>query len=265
MARTVAGTPEMGLMAAALTRMGRFYDLPTGSAGCTSDAKQAGPEAVMEKFFTTLPPVCAGADIIVGLGEIESDQLLILEQLVVDNEIAHFCERLYGGVDASESKILYEDIARSGPGGNFLKLKSTRLAARSDEFFYPLLTDRHTPEKWAEEGKPTMYSKAREKVEQILAAPWSTRCQKKYPWSLTPYCNLPTGNWLTECDWGGGKANRRRNRNFLKGEAKSQRKKALSRICLPGDGCLEVRGVKAGINIAISKAMLGFTQGSFQP
>ncbi len=167
----LGGTPEMGLMAAALTQMGRFYNLPTSSAGCTSDAKQPGPEAVMEKIFTTLPPVCAGSDIIVGMGEIESDQLLVLEQVVVDNEIAHYCERLYKGVDASDSKRIFEDFSKYGHGGNYLKSKNTRLAARSDEFLYPTLIDRHTYETWLSLGKPTMYTKAREKVEQILAGP----------------------------------------------------------------------------------------------
>jgi len=167
----LGGSPEMGLMAAALTQMGRFYGLPTTSAGCTADAKQPGPEVVIEKLVTTLPPVCAGADIVIGMGEIESDQLLVLEQLIVDNEIAHFCDRLVQGVDASPQKELFEDIAQTGPGGNYLKLKSTRLAARSDEFFYPLLFDRLSPEKWIEAGKPTLYTTAREKVEEILAGP----------------------------------------------------------------------------------------------
>jgi trimethylamine--corrinoid protein Co-methyltransferase len=167
----VGGSPEMGLMSAALTQMGRFYDLPSTSAGCTADAKQPGPEAVIEKLITTLPPVCAGADIIIGLGEIESDQLLVLEQLVVDNEIAHFCERMLQGVDASPQKELFDDIAQTKPGGNFLKLKSTRLAARSNEFFYPQLFDRLTQEKWLQAGKPTLYTKAREKVQEILAGP----------------------------------------------------------------------------------------------
>lgn len=167
----LGGSPEMGLMAAALTQMGRFYHLPSTSAGCTADAKQPGPEAVIEKLLTTLPPVLAGADLVIGMGEIESDQLLVLEQLVVDNEIAHFCDRLLQGVDSSPQKELFEDIAQTGPGGNFLKLKNTRLAARSDEFFYPLLFDRLSPEKWIEAGKPTIYTKAREKVDEILAGP----------------------------------------------------------------------------------------------
>jgi trimethylamine---corrinoid protein Co-methyltransferase len=167
----LGGSPEMGLMAAALTQMGRYYGLPTGSAGCTADAKQPGPEAVIEKLITALPPVCAGADIIIGMGEIESDQLLVLEQLVIDNELAHFCERLVQGVDASPQKELFEDIAQTGPGGNYLKLKSTRLAARSDEFFYPLLFDRNTPDKWNLAGRPGLYGNARQKVHEMLATP----------------------------------------------------------------------------------------------
>ena len=60
-----------------------------------------------------------GADILVGFGEIESDQLLILEQIVVDNEIAHLCQRLAEGVDSADEKDLFDDIARIGPGGSF--------------------------------------------------------------------------------------------------------------------------------------------------
>jgi trimethylamine--corrinoid protein Co-methyltransferase len=167
----LGGSPEMGLMAAALTEMGRFYDLPTSSAGCTSDAKQPGPEAVLEKMMTTLPPACAGADIIIGLGEIESDQVLVLEQLIVDNELAHFCERMVSGVQVDQGRDLHQDILQVGPGGNFLKSKHTRAAARTSEFFYPELMDRHTYESWIELGKPGMYVKAREKVEEILAGP----------------------------------------------------------------------------------------------
>jgi trimethylamine--corrinoid protein Co-methyltransferase len=167
----LGGSPEMGVMAAALVQMGRFYNLPVSSAGCTSDARQPGPEAVLEKMMTTLPPVFAGADIIVGFGEIESDQVLVLEQIVVDNELAHFCERISSGVDSSPAKDLYDDVAQVGPGGNYLKSRHTRQMARSDEFFYPNLIDRHTYETWLDLGMPTMYTKAREKVDAILASP----------------------------------------------------------------------------------------------
>ena len=167
----LAGTPEMGLQSAALVGMGRHYGLPSTSAGCSSDAKEPGAEAVLDKLITTVPPVCAGSDIIVGMGLIEGDQLLILEQLVVDNEIARLCKRLYQGVDSRASMDLYADIAHVGPGGHFLKSRNTRLAARSPEFYMSDLLDRHTYGAWLELGKPNMYTRAREKVKEILAAP----------------------------------------------------------------------------------------------
>jgi trimethylamine--corrinoid protein Co-methyltransferase len=167
----LAGTPEMGLQSAALVVMGRYYNLPSTSAGCSSDAKAPGAEAILDKLITTIPPVAAGSDIIVGTGEIEGDQLLILEQLVVDNELAHICERLYSGVDGSPGRDLYADIAKVGPGGHFLGARSTRLAARSDEFYMSKLMDRHPYEAWLELGKPDLYRNARQKVNEILAAP----------------------------------------------------------------------------------------------
>jgi trimethylamine--corrinoid protein Co-methyltransferase len=167
----LAGVPEMALQTAALAVMGKFYGFPTSGAGLTSDAKQAGPEAVMEKLITTLPAVLAGTDILVGFGEVESDQLLILEQIVVDNEIAHFCQRLAEGVDCSTEKDLFEDIAHIGPGGHFLGTKSTRKAARSTEFFISQLVDHHAHEAWLGLGKPSLYKAASEKVAEILVQP----------------------------------------------------------------------------------------------
>jgi trimethylamine--corrinoid protein Co-methyltransferase len=165
----LAGTPEMGIQSAALVTMGRFYGLPSTSAGCTSYALEAGAEAVLDKLMTTIAPVCAGSDIIVGTGVIEGDQLLILEQLVVDNEIGHMCQRLKDGVDSAESRDLFEDIAQVGPGGHFLKSRNTRLASRSREFYMSDLLDRHPYDAWVGLGRPSMYANARAKVKEILA------------------------------------------------------------------------------------------------
>ncbi len=167
----LAGVPEMGLQSAALVVMGQYYGLPSTSAACTSDAREPGAQAVMEKLITSLPPVLAGADILIGFGEIESDQLLILEQIVVDNEIAHQIQRLAEGIDSREEKILFSDIAAVGPGGHFLKARSTRSAPRSGEFYEPKIIDRQSNEMWNAIGQPSMYSRAREAVERILAEP----------------------------------------------------------------------------------------------
>lgn len=167
----LAGTPEMGIQSAALTTMGRFYGLPTAGAGCASDAHEAGPEACIEKLITMLPSVSAGADIVVGYGEIDGDQTLLLDQILVDNELAHLAIRLVEGVDGRDGAELFEDVVEVGPGGNFLALQATRRAARSGEFYEPSLIGRAPWEAWQGLGRPSMYRRARERVGEILAGP----------------------------------------------------------------------------------------------
>ena len=167
----LGGTPEMGIMSAALVTMGRYYGLPATAAGCTSDAQEPGPEAVIEKLVTMLPPASAGADIVVGFGEIQGDQALVLEQILVDNELARYVERMVDGVGEPADPDLAAEVAEVGPGGNFLASVVTRRAARSREFLAPGLIGRHAYEAWRDLGSPTMYGRAREQVREILAGP----------------------------------------------------------------------------------------------
>lgn len=167
----LAGTPEMGIQSAALTTMGISYGLPTAAAGMVSDAHEAGPEACVEKVITTVPCAAAAADVIIGYGEIDGDQTLLLEQILVDNELAHLVARLVAGVDPREGAELLDDIAEVGPGGHFLAQPSSRAAARSGEFYEPALIGRNTIDAWVAAGRPSMYARARERVEAILAGP----------------------------------------------------------------------------------------------
>jgi len=165
------GSPEMVLQTAALGEMARFYGLPNTQAGCLSDAKTPGPQAVLEKLLTTLPLVLSGVDVVQGIGALECSQVLMLEQIVVDHEIARLCQRLWEGVDFSEEKNFYRDIVEAGPGGNFLMADNTVRACRGEEFLRSALLDRNTFEGWVELGRPDLYTQAKERVRQILAAP----------------------------------------------------------------------------------------------
>ncbi len=165
------GSPEMVLMSAARGEMAKFYGLPNTQAGCLTDAKAPGPQAVMEKLVTTLPLVLSGADYIQGPGALETSGTLCLEQIVVDEEIARICKRLRDGIDTSEEKDFFEDIQTVEPGGHFLEQMNTVKACRSEEFLMPLLSDRNTFESWAALGRPDLYNEAQNKVEEILSTP----------------------------------------------------------------------------------------------
>lgn len=165
------GNAEMVIQTAAMGEMARHYNLPNTQAGCLTDARHPGVEAVMEKMLTTLPLVLTGADLINGIGEIETSQLLVLEQILIDEEIARRCHRLREGVNCREEKSLFDDILKVGPGGHFLAEESTYQLCRSSEFYQPALCDRTSLDQWQALGRPDLYIKAREQVRQILAAP----------------------------------------------------------------------------------------------
>ncbi len=165
------GSPEMVLQTAARGEMAKFYNLPDTQAGCLTDAKEHGPQAVIEKLITTLPLVMLGVDLVQGPGALETSNMMTLEQIVVDDEIACLCKRLKDGVDMSEAKNYFEDIQEAKPGGHFLSQPNTFNACRSSEFFMPQLFDRNSFEQWVELGRPDVYDKARKKVAEILANP----------------------------------------------------------------------------------------------
>ncbi len=125
----------------------------------------------MEKIFTSLPSVLNGVDACVGLGTIDTSNVLCLEQIVVDHEIARVCQRIKDGVDVSDARDFMADVKAVGPAGHFLAQRSTREACRSEEFLQTELFDRNTHERWVELGRPDVYEKARERVEQILSEP----------------------------------------------------------------------------------------------
>ena len=163
------GSPEMVLQAGARGEMAKFYGLPNEQAGCLTDAKEHGAQAIMEKMLTTLPLVLSGVDLIQGPGALDTSNMMSLEQIVVDDEIARMCQRLRNGVDTSAEKDYFEDIKSVGPGGHFLGQRNTRKAARSAEFVSPVLADRNPYNQWTALGRPDVYDKAREKVEEILS------------------------------------------------------------------------------------------------
>ncbi|MEE8386663.1 MAG: trimethylamine methyltransferase family protein [Dehalococcoidia bacterium] len=105
------GAPEATLINGALGDMARFYGLPNTQAGCLTDAKQPGGQAIMEKALSTLALVLGGVDVIQGTGELDTSQLLMLEQIVVDHEIACMCKRFRDGIEVSDAKDLFADVA----------------------------------------------------------------------------------------------------------------------------------------------------------
>ncbi len=120
-----AGSPELGLLNAAGVEMARHYRLPTLVAGFSCDADSVGVQAGVEKLGTGLTAMLAGADLISGIGGLDSDSCMGVEQLVLDAEIVAYARRALEGFSVRPESVHLDTLLRVGPQGNFLKERHT--------------------------------------------------------------------------------------------------------------------------------------------
>lgn len=165
------GSPEEGLQNAACAEMARYYGLPSFASGLASDAKEPGIQAALEKVASGIVPWLSGTDILGGAGLVETCQCLYYEQLIIDEELFGYINRIKEGIRGGEEYIFDDVIAEIGAGGHFLSHKSTKRLLRDGEHYIPRLVNRESHEVWVNSPKKDMRLFAREKARQILGKP----------------------------------------------------------------------------------------------
>ena len=162
-----AGIPESALLFAAGAEIAKYYGLPSMVGGFGPDAKIPGPQAAYESVFYALTPALAGADILCGIGLLDGDTLLSLEQLIIDYEIGTILLRLIRGFDVNEETLALDLINKVGPGGNYLIERHT--VEHVHECWRPMISHSSSYGAWKAEGARDVVQVAREKVKEILA------------------------------------------------------------------------------------------------
>jgi len=165
--RWCGGSPECGLLTAAASELAKYYEMPSTSAGFTTDAKIPGAQACYEKAVTGALSVFVGYDVVGGLGLLDACTVFTPEQLVIDGEIVRMLHRLAQGIQVNDETLALDLIHKIGPGGNYLAEKHTLKHLRK-EHFMPEITDRRSYETWKKMGSKTVVEAAREKAREIL-------------------------------------------------------------------------------------------------
>lgn len=164
--RWLAGSPEGGIIWAALSELARYYGLPSYVMGFGTDALVPGPQACWEKVITGLFPVLSGCDVAVGIGLVDACTTLPFEELVIDNEICKMVFRLAQGIEVNDETIALDLIHLVGPGGHYLTKKHT--LKHFKEHVIPEISNRKPYETWKREGAKSIIDVAREKTKEIL-------------------------------------------------------------------------------------------------
>jgi trimethylamine--corrinoid protein Co-methyltransferase len=162
------GSVEMALMNSAAVQLAKLYHLPIYGSGGVTDAKRPDIQSGAEKTFSNLMVAMAGADCIhLAAGMLDSGNSISYEQYVIDNEIIGMIRRVLTGIKVDEDTLGLDVIEKVGPGGNYV-MEDHTVEHMTKEFFYPELAVRSIFDIWEKEGRPSMMSRANDKVNEIL-------------------------------------------------------------------------------------------------
>ena len=162
-----AGSPEMAILSAAGTELARHYRLPSLIASLGCDADTPGFQAGIEKMGTGMASLLARPDTVSGIGGLDTDNTMSLEQLVLDAEILDYIQRVMRPVQVDADSIHLDMLQRVGPAGNYLKEKHTLLHFREALWSSDLLL-----REGFVEGRPNeerVRARAKAKAREILA------------------------------------------------------------------------------------------------
>jgi trimethylamine--corrinoid protein Co-methyltransferase len=161
------GAPELSLLSAGLTELGRHLGLPVWSTGGCTDSKTVDEQAAAEGALSALFAGLSGANLVHDVGYVESGMTGSLEQLVLMDEAIGWTRRVARGIDVRDETLAVDVVDRVGPGGQFLDDEHTYRHFKS-EFWFPSLFDRRRWSEWNEAGRPTGSDRVRARVAAIL-------------------------------------------------------------------------------------------------
>ena len=119
-----------------------------------------------EKTITSLLPALAGANLIYGLGMLESGVTIDYAQLVMDAEFARMVKYVVPGIAVNDETLSVDVIAEIGPFGDFLSHDDTYKGMRTQS--QSRLIDRRVREDWTAAGSTTVYERALAEARRIL-------------------------------------------------------------------------------------------------
>lgn len=119
-----------------------------------------------EKTITSLLPALAGANLIYGLGMLESGVTIDYAQLVMDAEFARMVKYAVPGIPVNDATLSVDVIHEIGPFKDFLSHDDTYKGMRGQSS--AKLIDRRVREEWAAAGATSMYDRALAEARRLL-------------------------------------------------------------------------------------------------
>ena len=131
LAGSPVGVPENALLSVAWAKLAQFYRLPSWIGGCASDSKRPDAQQGYDFSLTAMPAALAGANVLFGLGAIDSLITFDYAAMMMGAEQAERILRIVGGIEINDDTMALDLIHEIGPGGEYLTHQHTFQHMRS--------------------------------------------------------------------------------------------------------------------------------------
>jgi trimethylamine--corrinoid protein Co-methyltransferase len=119
-----------------------------------------------EKTLTSLLPALAGANLIYGLGMLESGVTIDYAQLVMDAEFARMVKYCVPGIPVNDATLSVDVIHEVGPFSDFLSHDDTYAGMHGQSS--SRLIDRRVREEWTAAGATSLYDRSLAEARRLL-------------------------------------------------------------------------------------------------
>jgi trimethylamine--corrinoid protein Co-methyltransferase len=161
------GSPEYGMINAALAKLAQYYHLPSFVGGGASDSKVPDIQSGYEFTLSATMSALAGASIVFGSGVLEQGLTIDYAKIIMDAEMIRMIQIAINGIALTDEKLSMDVIHEVGPGGAYMTHEHSLRSMRSQS--QTKLFDRRSRIDWMEvtEGK-SIVERAYEKAIHIL-------------------------------------------------------------------------------------------------
>lgn len=111
-------------------------------------------------------PALAGANLIYGLGMLDSGMTWDYAQAVMHNEMLRMVQRVVKGIEVSDEQFAFDVIQDVGPGGEFITHDHTLAHMRQQS--QGELFDRSARDAWVASGSKSIVEEAYDRAAQIV-------------------------------------------------------------------------------------------------
>lgn len=166
----VFGSPEWCLYCALILQMTEHVSGIRPRYGkFRSTAKLPDPQAACERTASVMWQALLGGRSFGGVGQLSVDEVFSPQQVIIDQEILRYVERLVSGVDLSAEVRDPIALIREGvEEGNFLAVEDTVSRFR-ELYMFPDLFRHWNVGRWRAEGSPSVLSMAWERARELMA------------------------------------------------------------------------------------------------